>query len=109
MNRRKSRWKYFRPCLDIPRGLRLQHAKRYASVPHGTQSNIEKENILVSREPIYGLGQWAARFAPDLLDLWPHEVELLNDDRAGRGLEQMFAALPSELTAPESAASQGAS
>lgn len=55
-------------------------------------------NILVSREPIYGLGAWAARFAPDMLDLWPHEVELLNDDRAGRGLEQMFAALPSELT-----------
>ena len=55
-------------------------------------------NILVSREPNYGLGEWAARFAPDLLDLWPHEVELLNDDRAGRGLEQMFAALPSELT-----------
>jgi len=26
-------------------------------------------NLLIAREPIYGLGQWAARFAPDLLDL----------------------------------------
>jgi transposase len=56
------------------------------------------QNILVAREPIYGLGQWAARFAPDLLDLWPYEVELLNDDRAGRALHQMFDALASELT-----------
>ena len=56
------------------------------------------QNILVAREPIYGLGQWAARFAPDLLDLWPYEVELLNDDRAGRALHQMFDVLASELT-----------
>ena len=55
-------------------------------------------NILVAREPIYGLGQWASRFAPDVLDLYPDEVELLNDARAGRALEQMFDALVSELT-----------
>ena len=55
-------------------------------------------NILVASEPIYGLGQWASRFAPDLLDLYPDEVELLNDDRAGRALEQMFDALVTELT-----------
>ena len=55
-------------------------------------------NILVAREPIYGLGQWASRFAPDLLDLYPDEVELLNDDRAGRALEQMLDALVTELT-----------
>ena len=55
-------------------------------------------NILVAREPIYGLSQWASRYAPDVLDLWPHEVELLNDDRAGRALDQTFDALASELT-----------
>ena len=55
-------------------------------------------NLLIAREPIYGLGQWAARFAPDLLDLLPHEVERLNDDRAGRTLDQKFDALASELT-----------
>ena len=48
-------------------------------------------NILVAREPIYGLGQLASRFAPDLLVLYPDEVELLNDDRAGRALEQRSA------------------
>ncbi len=55
-------------------------------------------NLLIAREPIYGLGQWAARFAPDLLDLCPNEIERLNDDRAGRTLERMFDALASEMT-----------
>ena len=38
-------------------------------------------NILIAREPVYGVGQWAARHAPDQLDLGDEEVELLNDDR----------------------------
>jgi transposase len=54
-------------------------------------------NILVSREPIYGVGQWAAGYAPDLLDLFHHEVELLNDDRAGRCLDRLRDALDSGL------------
>jgi len=55
-------------------------------------------NILISREPMYGVSQWAQRFAPDLLDLYPEEVELLNDDRVGRALQQMFEALATEMT-----------
>jgi len=55
-------------------------------------------NILISREPMYGVGQWAERFAPDLLDLYPDEVELLNDDRVGRALRQMFEALATKMT-----------
>lgn len=54
-------------------------------------------NLLVSREPIYGVGQWAARYAPDLLDLWHQEVELLNDDRIGRCLDRLFDGLGSGL------------
>jgi transposase len=49
-------------------------------------------NVLVSREPIYGMGQWAARHAPDLLGLTPQEIALLNDDRTGRALDKLFAA-----------------
>ena len=26
-------------------------------------------NILIAREPVYGVGEWAARYAPDQLDL----------------------------------------
>ncbi len=48
-------------------------------------------NLLVSREPIYGLGEWAVRYAPDLLDLTEKEIGLLNDDRVGRALDKLFA------------------
>jgi hypothetical protein len=48
------------------------------------------KNILISRQPIYGVGEWAARYAPDLLGLAPAEVGLLNDDRMGRCLEKLF-------------------
>jgi transposase len=49
-------------------------------------------NLLVSREPIYGLGEWAVRYASDLLGLTEEEIKLLNDDRVGRSLDKLFAA-----------------
>jgi transposase len=49
-------------------------------------------NLLVSREPIYGVGEWAARHAPDGLGLTAAEVGRLNDDRVGRALDRLFAA-----------------
>jgi hypothetical protein len=47
-------------------------------------------NLLVGREPLYGLGEWAARFDPAALGLSPDGVELINDDRVGRALERLF-------------------
>lgn len=47
-------------------------------------------NLCVSREPIYALGEWAAPFDPALLGLAGEEVALLNDDRVGRALDQLF-------------------
>ena len=47
-------------------------------------------NLCVEREPLYGLGEWAARVRPGLLGLSADEVELLNDDRVGRALDQLF-------------------
>ena len=54
-------------------------------------------NILVSREPVYGVGQWASGYAPDLLDVWYYQVDLLNDDRIGRCLDRLFDALDADL------------
>ena len=47
-------------------------------------------NVLMSREPIYGVGEWAARFAPDQVGLGEWEVPLLSDDRLGRSLVVAF-------------------
>jgi transposase len=47
-------------------------------------------NLCVAREPLYGLADWAARFDPGLLGLDPGQAVLLNDDRVGRALDQLF-------------------
>jgi transposase len=51
-------------------------------------------NLLIGREPLYGLGEWAARFAPGLLGLGAGlgagQAGAVNDDRVGRALERLF-------------------
>jgi transposase len=54
-------------------------------------------NLLVSREPVYGVAEWARNFAPELFDLWPEDLQHLNDDRVGRCTERVFMALTSGL------------
>ena len=54
-------------------------------------------NLLVSRAPIYGVGEWAARYAPDLLDLSSDQVNHFNDDRLGRCLDRLFEAAEPDL------------
>ena len=48
------------------------------------------KNLLLSREPLYGVGEWAARHAPDLLGLSEQQITSLNDDRVGRCLDRLF-------------------
>ncbi len=47
-------------------------------------------NLILGREPLYELGEWAARFDPALLGLSIDEVRVVNDDRVGRALEALF-------------------
>ena len=47
-------------------------------------------NVLMSRKPMYGVGEWARTYAPDLFDLWPDQLDGLNDDRVGRCLDRLF-------------------
>lgn len=54
-------------------------------------------NVLISREPIYGIAEWAAAFAPELLDLKQHQLKSLNDDRVGRSLDRLFDASMPQL------------
>jgi transposase len=50
------------------------------------------KNYVVSREPIYGVGEWARQFRPELLGLSARQVSSLNDDRVGRCLDRLFEA-----------------
>jgi transposase len=49
-------------------------------------------NLALGRQPLYGLGDWAAGFDPTLLGLSSNETGSLNDDRVGRALDQLFLA-----------------
>ena len=89
------------PILNrLLKRTRLEEFLDAALPPHDARTKLSRakallvllRNLLVSREPIYGVGEWAARHAPDLLGLIPAEIGLLNDDRVGRALDQLFAA-----------------
>jgi hypothetical protein len=59
-------------------------------LPPAAAVGLVVTNLLVGRQPLYGLGEWAARFDPALLGLAPGEVAALNDDRVGRTLDRLF-------------------
>ena len=89
------------PVLNqLLRRTRLEECLRHALPKEDGRTKLSPtksllvllRNLLLSREPIYGLGEWAARHAPDLLGLTKKEVGLLNDDRVGRALDKLFAA-----------------
>ena len=67
-------------------------------VPTATALLILLKNLLISREPLYGVGQWAARHLPQLLGLTPNQLPSLNDDRVGRSLDRLFDADIPSLT-----------
>lgn len=54
-------------------------------------------NVLLSREPLYGIPEWVAQHAPDLFDLFEQEVEDLRDDRLGGCLAKLFRSTTPEL------------
>ena len=95
------------PILDhLLRRLRLQdflrghlpREGRRARVPTATALLVLLKNLLVSREPLYGVGEWAARHAPGLLGLTSEQLPALNDDRVGRCLDRLFDADIPSLT-----------
>ncbi len=87
------------PMLEaILRRLRLEEFLRdrlpredpRTKIPTATGLLLLIKNLLVSREPLYGVGEWAARFVPRWLGLSAGELVHLNDDRVGRCLDRLF-------------------
>jgi len=60
------------------------------SLPATTAIGVLVRNLCLEREPLYGLAGWAGSFEPGLGGLAPDEAALLNDDRVGRALDQLF-------------------
>jgi transposase len=76
----------------------LPREDRRSRVPTVTALLVLVRNLLVSREPLYGVGEWAARHVPALLGLNPEQLPALNDDRVGRCLDRLFDADIPSLT-----------
>ena len=76
--------------LDALLQAHLPRADRRTKLPAAQGLLVLLKNLLLSREPLYGLGEWAARYHPPLLDLTPEHVRALNDDRVGRCLTLFF-------------------
>jgi transposase len=68
----------------------LPRADRRCRIDPATGLLILLKNLLLCREPLYGIGDWAARHAPDLLGLAQDQIVSLNDDRLGRCLDRLF-------------------
>jgi transposase len=89
------------PILNrVLQRMRLEeHLRAYLPAEDGrTRPSTPKtllvlvRNLLLCREPLYGMGEWAARHAPELLGMSAEEVGRLNDDRMGRCLDRLFLA-----------------
>jgi hypothetical protein len=87
------------PILNrILERLRLEEFFRAYLPPQDRRCRIDPatgllvllKNLLLSREPLYGVGEWAARHVPDLLGLSEWQITSLNDDRVGRCLDRLF-------------------
>ena len=71
-------------------GDRLPREDRRWRVATATALLLLVRNLLVCREPLYGVGEWAARHEPALLGLSDEQLGALNDDRVGRALDRLF-------------------
>lgn len=47
-------------------------------------------NVLISREPMYGVPEWAARHGAEQFNLFHEQVSQLQDDRLGKALQRLF-------------------
>jgi transposase len=78
--------------LDLP-GLLARHLPplpgRLPAVPSATVLGVLLTNLLLARQPLYALADWAARRVPEHLGLLPGQAAVLNDDRVGRALDHL--------------------
>ena len=49
-------------------------------------------NLVIEREPVYGISEWTAGIHPSLLNLTGESMSMINDDRMGRSLDALFSA-----------------
>jgi Domain of unknown function (DUF4277) len=87
--------RHFLEMLDLL-GLFDRHLPpwrgRRRDVPTATVLCVLLGNLLLARQPLYGMAAWACEFVPEHLGLLPEQLARLNDDRFGRALDHLYRA-----------------
>lgn len=68
----------------------VPHDDRRLRLAPARAIGVVVRNLVLHREPVYALGEWAAPFDPALLGLGAGDAGALNDDRVGRALLRLF-------------------
>lgn len=79
-----------RLCIEEFLCKHLPREDRRSRVPSSTSILLLLRNLLISREPLYGIAVWAARHDTCWLGLCDEQLPALNDDRVGRALDRLF-------------------
>lgn len=61
-----------------------------AKVAPANTLGVLLRSLVLARAPLYSLSEWAEKWVPSLLELDRHQLPLINDDRIGRALDQLF-------------------
>jgi len=81
----------FIDCIELKKLLlKYLPSKQNQKLSHVDAILIFVRNILLEREPLYKLSEWAAGFDPRLVGLNDTNPQVLNDDRVGRSLDALF-------------------
>jgi transposase len=81
--------------LDLPTLFERQLPPlpgRPPALPSATVLGVLLANLLLARQPLYALADWARRRVPEHIGLQPGQAGMLNDDRAGRALDHLHKA-----------------
>jgi transposase len=70
--------------------LYLPRADRRCRIAPSIGILLLLKNVLLAREPLYGIAEWAAKFDPNALGFTDDQLPSLNDDRVGRCLDRLF-------------------
>jgi len=68
----------------------LGGSDRRLRLPAAKSLRVLVTNLVIHKEPVYALGEWARAFDSSWLGVSAEELDLLNDDRLGRALDRLF-------------------
>ncbi len=61
-----------------------------SSIPPAQCISLLVRNIIMEREPMYGIAEWSSAYMPSLLGVTYGQRASLNDDRIGRALDALY-------------------